>query len=134
MALAVTSTRASASEREQVPKLLEQVKVRNGRGRPKSNPKEIHADKGYDARHLRQSLRNRGIRPVIAKRVWPNAKRTPGPKVASSAIRWIVERSFAWLQRKFRRIVNRWERRSSYWNAFLALSIVMLWIDKIIYG
>ena len=134
MALAVISTRASAGEREQVPKLLKQVKVRNGKGRPRSNPKEIHPDKGYDSKAMRQSLRKKGIRPVIAKRVWPNARKAPGSKVAPSKVRWVVERGFAWLQRKFRRVVNRWERKSSFWNAFLLLSVVMLWIDKVIYG
>jgi len=67
--LAVTSTQASASEREQVIELLEQVSVCSGRGRPRSNPKEIHADKGYDSKKLRQVLRKKGIRPVIPKRV-----------------------------------------------------------------
>ena len=132
--LAITTTPASASERGEVGNLLKQVKVRGKRGKPRSCPKEIHADKGYDSKALRKFLRSKGIRPVIPKRKWPDAKQPPGPKVAISQSRWTIERAFSWIQRKFRRLVSRWERRTLYWNAFLSLSIIMIWIDKLIYG
>jgi len=134
MPLAAISTPASASERGEVSKLLKQVKVRSKRGKPRSCPKEIHADKGYDSKALRKFLRRKGIRPVISRRKWPNAKQPSGPKVATSQSRWTIERTFSWIQRKFRRLVSRWERKTLYWTAFLSLCIIMMWIDKLICG
>ena len=55
MPLSVVVTGASGDERKQVIPLLEQVKIRR-KGRSKSCPKELHADKGYDAKALRISL------------------------------------------------------------------------------
>jgi hypothetical protein len=37
------------------------------RGRPRRRPHELHADKGYDYRHLRLALRKRRIIPRIAR-------------------------------------------------------------------
>lgn len=38
------------------------------RGRPHQRPTKLHADKGYDFKRRRQSLRRRGIIPRIARR------------------------------------------------------------------
>lgn len=132
MPLSATATPASASEREQVPLLLQRVRIYHGYGRPRHCPKEIHADKGYDSRVLRIFLRNKGIRPVIPKRVWKRRKQPSGKRIPVSTSRWQVERCFAWMQRKFRRLVARWERRDLYWNGFLQISIIMIWVDKLV--
>jgi hypothetical protein len=31
-------------------------------------------------------------------------------------------------------LVARWERRDVYWEGFLQLSIIMIWVDKLICG
>lgn len=46
--------------------------------------------------------------------------------------RWKVERAIAWLQRKFRRIVVRWERKRKYWEGFLTMALVIFWAFKIL--
>lgn len=134
MPLSTLSTPASSDEREQVSQLLKRVRVYHGYGRPKHCPKEVHADKGYDSKILRIFLRNKGLRPVIPKRVWKGRRRPRGRKVAPSTSRWQVERCFAWMQRKFRRLVVRWERREVYWHGFLQISIIMIWAEKLICG
>lgn len=134
MPLSVTSTGAAASERDQLSSLFQRVHVYHGYGRPKRCPREIHADKGYDSRALRVFLRNKGIRPVIPKRKWKTRRQPSGRKAPPSTSRWQVERCFAWIQRKYRRLAIRWERRALYWNGFLQLSVIMMWIDKLIYG
>jgi IS5 family transposase len=62
---------------------------RPSRGRPRK-PRELYADCGYDFDKYRRLLRERGIRPQIARR---------GVAHGSSfgKIRWVVERGFAWL-------------------------------------
>jgi transposase len=42
--------------------------IRGTRGRPLRKPKVIYADRGYDSDAHRRRLRERGIRPVIARR------------------------------------------------------------------
>ena len=54
------------------------------------------ANRGYDAESIRQGLRTRGIRPWIAKR---NTEHGSG----LGRWRWVIERTFAWLN-QFRRL------------------------------
>ncbi len=50
--------------------LLESIKVKtNRRGRPRKRLKVLSADKGYDSKDKRATLRQRGIRPQWPKRV-----------------------------------------------------------------
>ncbi|MBP6219464.1 MAG: transposase, partial [Oligoflexales bacterium] len=46
--------------------------------------------------------------------------------------RYVVERAFSWLQRKFRRIVIRWERLPKCFEAFVTLAMTMIWAQKIV--
>jgi hypothetical protein len=54
---------------------LAMVKVPKLRGRPRTRPRELVADKGYDSRLLRSRLSRRGIKPCIperqGKKPWP---------------------------------------------------------------
>jgi len=66
MPLSTGTTPANGDERAQVLPLLDTLYVRTGmRGRPRKRFKVLAADKGYDAKDLRQRLRRRGIRPQI---------------------------------------------------------------------
>jgi hypothetical protein len=48
--------------------------------------------------------------------------------------RFQAERTFAWFQRKYRRVVVRWERLAACFNAFLALAMIHIWIHRLIGG
>ena len=85
-------------------------------------------------RHFELAYVRKGIRPVIAKRVWPNRKKPAGRKLEKSKDCWKIERCFAWLQRKFRRVAVRWERKTKYWTGILQLAIIAIWVDKLICG
>lgn len=134
MPLANHTTPANGDERAQVMPLLDAVRLRTGRrGRPRKRPKVLVTDKGYDAKDLRQQLRRRGIRPQLPKRVW--ATRKPrGRPVKMDAPRFQAERTFAWLQKKYRRVVVRWERLAACFGAFLALATIHIWIQRLIVG
>mgnify|MGYP000592545378 FL=1 len=58
---------------------LADVKVPQRRGRPKTRPREVVADKAYDKALFRTKLRWRGIHPCIPER--RNRKPRPGPKL-----------------------------------------------------
>lgn len=131
--LAIISTGAATSEREQVVPLLEEVKVLTGKpGRPNKVPQALQADKGYESRQLRQTLRMRGIAPKICRRLWLDRKAPRGRPPAQPIDRWKGERTFSWLQRKFRRLVVRWERKSLYWNGFILFALCIFWINLLI--
>jgi hypothetical protein len=132
--LAVRTTPANGSERAQVMPLLDAVTIKTGtRGRPRKRPKVLTADKGYDSKVLRRQLRRRGIRARLPKRGWKGRK-PRGRPLKMEAPRFQAERPFAWFQKKYRRVVIRWERRSVYVKAFLAMAIIRLWIQKLIVG
>jgi hypothetical protein len=110
MPLAACTTPANGDERAQVMLLLDAVVIKTGkRGRPRKRPKVLAADKGYDSKP-----RGRPLKLEVP--------------------RFQAERTFAWFQKKYRRLVVRWERRSVYFNAFLAIAIIHIWIQKLIVG
>jgi transposase len=133
--LAVSVTSAKSSERGQVLPLLSSISIKTRKvGRPRTRPDNVAADKGYDSKKLRNSLRKRGIRPEIPKRVWKNRNKHKGRKLQKKVERYVVERTFSWYQRKFRRLAIRWERRPNIFRAFVDLGFVMIWVDKFLVG
>jgi IS5 family transposase len=134
MPLALRTTPANGDERAQVVPLLEAVKVRTGtRGRPHTRLKVLATDKGYDAKALRQQLRRRGIRAQIPKRIW-KTKKTRGRPIKVSVPRFQAERRFAWFQKKYRRLVVRWERLAACFAAFWALAMIHMWVHRLLVG
>lgn len=132
MPLNVIQTPANGDERKQVEPLIDGILVRTGRrGRPKKRLRKIACDKGYDDKKLRARLRQRRIKPEIAKREYKN-KPPRGRPPQKTVPRYKVERSFSWFQRKCRRLVTRWERKANCFNAFLQLALIWLWIPKLL--
>jgi len=106
MPLANRTTPAKGDERAPVLPLLDAVKVRTGtRGRPRKRLKVIATEKGDDAKALRQQLRQRGIRAQIPKRVW-KTKKHRGRPIKKVVPRFQAERTFAWFQKKYRRLLR----------------------------
>ena len=58
---------------------LATIQVPQQRGRPKTRPRELVADKAYDKDLFRTTLRWRGIHPCIPER--KNLRSRPGPKL-----------------------------------------------------
>jgi len=134
MPLANCTTPANGDERAQVVPLLDAVKVHTGkRGRPRTRLKVIATDKGYDAKALRQTLRKRGIRAQLPKRVW-KSKKNRGRPIKKVVPRFQAERTFAWFQKKYRRLVVRWERIAACFDAFLAIATIHIWVHRLIVG
>jgi transposase len=111
---------------------LRSIKVPQPRGRPRTRPKELIADKAYDSRALRESLRKRGIKPtipVVIRRISHKPKRgrplRTGPNFKQ---RWKVERTFAWMD-NHRRLVVRYDRSVEHYQSFCFLAIIM-WCTK----
>ena len=132
MPLANCTTPANGNEREQVLPLLDKVKLKTLKpGRPRKRLKVLATDKGYDSKDKRAALRKRGIRPQIPKRVW-KTKKNRGRPIKISVPRFQQERCFAWYQRKYRRLAVRWERQKVYFDSFIALATIHIWIQRIL--
>jgi hypothetical protein len=100
---------------------------------PRKRLRVIATEKGYDAKALREKLRKRGIRAQIPKRVW-KTKKNRGRPIAQVVPRFQAERTFAWFQKKYRRLVVRWERITACFEAFLALATIHIWVHRLIVG
>jgi len=44
--------------------------------------------------------------------------------------RFQTERTFAWFQQKYRRLVVRWERIAACFEAFLTIATIHMWIQR----
>lgn len=114
---------------------LATVRVPQPRGRPRTRPKELVADKAYDSRELRQRLRGRGIKPTIPtfeRRKRRKAKRGRPIKTGPSyRQRWKVERCFGWMD-NYRRLVVRYERSVEHYRAFCLMAIILWSVNLIL--
>ena len=134
--LSITTTGAGGDERKQVKKLLDQVSnVREAA--PRGKMTIFEADKGYDAAWLRLALLERGVFPLIPYRKIRGRNIPEMTKVCKvfklSRKRWMVERAFAWLKRRCRRLLLRWERIAQIWTGFAIMGLIYTWL-KILSG
>lgn len=114
---------------------LATIRVPQTRGRPRTRPKELVADKAYDSRDFRQRLRRRGIKPTIptfARRQRRIPKRGRPIKTGEGdRQRWKVERCFGWMD-NCRRLVVRYERTVEHYQAFCLVAIILWCINLIL--
>ncbi len=87
-------------------------------GRPRQRPERVVADRGYDHDKYRRELRRRGIGSEIARRQADHGS-------GLGRIRWVVERTFAWLHH-FKRLLVRYDRRHEIHEAFLAIGCCLV--------
>jgi transposase len=87
-------------------------------GRPRRRPGSLIADRGYDSDRHREQLRQLGIEPIIARRQTEHGS-------GLGRLRWVVERTFAWLH-NFKRLLIRYDRRAEIHQAFLALGCCLV--------
>lgn len=94
----------------------------------------MEADKGYDAEKLRLQILAMKLFPYIPHRRMGRDDTEQRTKVLEKH-RWKVERGISWLQRKYRRLVIRWERRMRYWEGFLMLGVLLYWVrESVLFG
>lgn len=100
------------------------VREQRGRpGRPRRRPAKLHADKGYDYPRCRRYLRRRGIGVRIARRGIEDSARL-------GRVRWVVERTMAWLL-SFRRLGLRYERSRTSIEALLRLACALIRLRRL---
>ena len=111
---------------------LRAIRIPQPRGRPKTRPKLVCADRAYDSQAFRRKLQQRGIKSAIPERTSSKRKRRKlGPKPHCPQViyaqRWKVERRFAWFG-NFRRVLIRWERRLEAFKGFVTFTCMFITI------
>jgi transposase len=115
--LAVTITAANVNDYGLLLPLLDEVW-----GAQKGDEREVLADRGYDAKAVREGVRERGFTERISQR---NRRGQGRKRDAQARERSVIERTFAWLS-WFRRLATRWERRAELYLAFLQLGCALV--------
>ncbi|TDT42579.1 transposase [Streptomyces sp. BK208] len=82
----------------------------------------LYADRGYDFGKDRL-LRKRGSKPVIARRSIAHGS-------GLGKVRWVVERTFAWLH-QFTRLRTRYERRADPQQGLLELACSLIRLRRL---
>ncbi len=117
--LAIQLTGANRNDSKQALALIDAIPPLQGAsGRPRHRPDCVVGDRGYDAEAIRLRLRARRIVPLLAKRTTEHGS-------GLGRWRWVVERTFAWLN-QFRRLRIRYERRADIHKAFLQLGCALI--------
>ena len=134
--IVATTTAANGDECLEVNKLLKKTCEYTGASLRERRMVVLEADRGYDRGWLRQALLARGIFPLIpyrkiAGRVIPKTEDVL-ETFGLTKKRWQVERAFAWLKKRCRRLLVRWERKELIWAGFVTLGIVYTWLKNLV--
>lgn len=124
--MAVEHTGANVHDSQVAMALVDAIpRIKQRRGRPRKRPKEVLADRAYDAEEkIRQPLRQRRVTPWIAKR---NTAHGSG----LGKYRYVVEAAFGWLFNQ-RRLRVRYEKRDDIHQAFLIIGCLLICWRRII--
>ena len=123
--LAIDHTGANVHDSEMAITLVDAIpSIKQPRGRPRRRPDRLLADRAYDAeKKIRQPLRARHIKPLIAKR---NTEHGSG----IGKNRWVVEAAFAWLF-QYRRLRVRYEKRDDIHEAFRIIGCLLICWNRV---
>ncbi len=126
---------ASTSEYNLLFPTLDTLFIEKRPNHPIKKTKVLIADRGYDAKWVRDELRRRGITPYIPKRRKQGQIEEPiyNKRIKPwYKIRWMVERTISWLG-NYRRVTTRYEHHAHIYNAFFQLACIMIclrWVLK----
>jgi transposase len=107
----------------------------SGRGRPRTRPDRLIADKGYSYPRCRRWLRERQIKHTIPQRRDQQAQRAarPGrPLLFDKVIyarRNVVERCINRLK-QWRGLATRYEKRALNYRAMVVIASIFIWLDS----
>jgi transposase len=117
--LVATVTAANVNDGTQLLDLIDAIPpVRGKVGAPRRRPDAALADKAYHSNFREVMLHVKGIEPMLPRRGTHEDQRL-------GVLRWVVERTIAWLH-QFRRLRVRYERRADIHQAFLSLGCVLI--------
>jgi transposase len=134
--LSVVITPGQRHDSTQLKPVLDEIRVPRpgGRGRPRTRPERVIADKGYSYPRCRRLLRARHIPHTIPERRDQRAQRAaqPGRPLTFDktiyACRNVVERCINRLI-QWRGLATRYEKRAVNYRAMVVLAAIVIWLD-----
>jgi transposase len=129
----ITCTSAKGNERNQALVLIKQLHINQIQRNTKMSIFE--ADKGYDSDIFRQDILNLGYVPIIGyrkSRLEKGSTKEMADFFGINRRRWVVERTFAWIKRKCRRLLMRWERLPEIWESFAKIGVIFMWLEILV--
>jgi transposase len=135
--LSVVITAGQRHDSTQLAAVLTGIRVPRpgGRGRPRTRPERVIADKGYSYGRCRTWLRQHQIPHTIPERRDQRARRAvrPGRPLAfdqaTYARRNVVERCINRLK-QWRGLATRYEKRAVNYRAMVVLASIVLWLES----
>lgn len=105
--------------------MLDAVRIAQPLGRPRFRPRSLAGDKAYSVKRVRQWLRDRRIRPVIAHKENEHARHDGRVKFDRAAYRrrCVIEQCVGWLKES-RRIGTRYEKLAVNFHAMVSLAMI----------
>jgi transposase len=109
---------------------------RRGRGRPRTRPGRVLADKAYSSRAIRSHLRRRKIKAAIPepadqiknrKRKGSRGGRPPAFDREAYKTRNVVERAIGKL-RQHRAVATRYDKRDFVWRGTVDVAAIRIWL------
>ena len=107
----------------------------SGRGRPRTRPDRVIADKGYSYPRCRRLLRERQIPHTFPERCDQRARRAtrPGRPLAFDQVAYarrnVVERCINRLK-QWRGLATRYEKRATNYWAMVVIASIVIWLDS----
>ena len=87
----------------------------------------VYADKGYDAKKIREYLANRNIRDRIPHRNFKPRNNNRTNQNSYNKTRYVVERFFAWLKCGFHRTRIRYERLAENYLGLIHIASFLMY-------
>jgi transposase len=94
-----------------------------------TKPEHLIGDKAYDSDDLDDKLKRKGVELIAPHRSNRKLKTQDGRALRRYARRWLVERFFAWLQRK-RRLLVRWEYYAHHFLGLVQLASITMMLKR----
>ena len=127
---------AAPAEVKLAEQTLKSVRVKSYKGQVKTRPHLLCADRAYDSRAFRKTLRKRGVKVCVPTRRRPlNWRKKRGRPVTCDREvykqRFKVERSFSWMG-SYRRLLMRWEFHLGVYRGFCFLALALICLDRLL--
>ena len=125
LALAVVLSGAQAHDSTRFEELMSSARIKGPRGRPRTRPGKLVADKAYTARRIREELGRRGIGVVIPTK--SDQRRRRFDKDAYRK-RSKIEQRNGWLK-EWRAVATRYDKYAFVYRAVILLASILHMLD-----
>jgi transposase len=125
LGLAVAVHAGQASDLAAVPALLDTIRVRGARGRPRCYPRALAGDKAYSFTAVRSWCRRHRVTPVLPRRADQRLVRGRRFDARRYRQRHVIECTVGHLK-EFRRIAQRADKLAVNYRAWVLLGMIRL--------